>query len=63
VHGPEVFSDGGESFPRKLVPFLRELFAHGQVRLATRQGGEFHVETTTAGEELLAELEAEPDGR
>ena len=64
VHGLEVFSDSGEAVPRELVPFLHELFAHGQVRLAERQGGEpHHVVMTTAGEELLAELEAEPHDR
>jgi hypothetical protein len=63
VHGPEVFSDGGVSFPPELVPLMHELFAHGQVRLAEQQGGELHVVMTTAGEDLLAELEAGPDDR
>lgn len=57
VHGAETFFDGGEPFPRMLVPFLRELFAHGQVRPEEQQGSELQVVMTTAGEELLAELE------
>lgn len=60
----EVFSDGGKAFPRELVPLLRELFAHGQVRLAERQCREpLYVVMTAAGEELLTELEAGSDDR
>lgn len=59
VHGTETFFDGGEPFSRMLVPFLRELFAHGHVGLEEQQGGELQVVITTAGEALLAELETQ----
>lgn len=62
VGEPEVFRDGGGPVPSELVPFLRELFAHGQVRLEDQQRSESpRVVMTTAGEELLAELEADPE--
>ena len=58
VHELEGFSDASEAFPRELVPSLHELFVYGQVRLGAQLGSEPHrVVTTTAGEELLAELE------
>lgn len=63
VHEAETLFDGGEVFPRELVPFLRELFAHGQVRLEEQQGGELQVVMTTAGEELAAELETQLSDR
>jgi len=63
VHEAETFRDGGESLPHELVPLLRELFAHGQVRLGEQQGDEPLVVMTTAGEELLAALETQLDDR
>lgn len=59
AHGPEQFSDHGQPFPDVLVPFLRELFEHGQVRLEdTDDSGEpSRVVLTTAGAILLVELE------
>ncbi|MGB3438457.1 MAG: hypothetical protein WBA97_06850 [Actinophytocola sp.] len=63
VHAGETLLDGGAAFPHELVPFLRELFAHGQVRLGAQQGGDPQVVMTTAGEELLADLETRLDDR
>lgn len=61
---PGVFTDGGQPFPNQLVPFLRELFAHGQARLEEAQGREpSRVVLTAAGEELLAELEEQTERR
>jgi hypothetical protein len=59
VHEAETFLDGNELLSRELVPFLRELFAHGQVRLEEQRCGELHVVMTTVGMELLAELETQ----
>ncbi len=62
LSGSDAFSDGGRPFPGVLTPFLHELFAHGQVRLEEQQGREPpRAVLTTAGEELLAELEEETD--
>lgn len=59
---PDAFSDSGRPLPVVLVPFLRELFAHGQVRLQEGQGGgPPRVVMTSAGGELLAELENETE--
>lgn len=59
VRGRDVFSDSGQPFPCALAPFLRELFAHGQVQLERKPDGEApRVVITTAGEALLAELES-----
>lgn len=57
---PEVFRDRGEPLADVLVPFLRELFAHGHVRLDEAEGDAHRVVMTTAGAELLAELGDEP---
>ena len=58
LHEPDAVSDLEQSVPKVLGPFLRELFAHGQVQLGLQLGGEpLAVVMTTAGEELLAELE------
>lgn len=54
AHGARVFTDHGRPFPGILVPFLRELFDHAQVRLADDQEA---VATTEAGAALLTELE------
>lgn len=60
VREPNAFSDGEQPFARELAAFLHELFAHGQVRLDEQHGNEPpRVVMTTAGEELLAELEDE----
>lgn len=62
--GPGTFTDGGQPFPNLLVPFLHELFDHGQARLEESQGNEpSRVVLTTAGEELLAELEEQTERR
>ena len=63
VCGPDSFSDGGRPLPFGLNHFLRELFAHGQVRLEESPGGDRPqvVMLTSAGRELLAELESEPE--
>lgn len=60
VSGPDTFREDVEPFPAELVPFLHELFAHGQVRLEEQSGSAPpQVVMTTAGEDLLAELDEE----
>lgn len=55
---PDGFFDGGRPVPGVLVPFLQELFAHGQIQLEEQRGSRpARVVMSTAGEELLAELE------
>jgi len=61
VRAADEFADGDQPLPRTLVRHMRELFANGQVRLEEQPGiGPPLVLMTTAGEELLAELEDDP---
>lgn len=58
VCGPNTFLDDGRPFPGMLVPFLRELFGHEQVRLGEQhESGLPLVVMSGAGEELFAELD------
>ena len=58
AHGK--FRDRGGPFPDALTPSLRELLAHGQVRLDEQRGAEPPAIVPTAdGEAFLAELNAE----
>ena len=61
--GPDSFSYNGRPFLRALVPFLSELFDHGQVRLEERaeDAGPRRVLITESGQALLAELESTRD--
>jgi hypothetical protein len=56
-----LFTDRGQPLPDMLVPFLRELFDHGQIS-CDDNAGEAPVVITEAGAALLAELESKPDG-
>jgi hypothetical protein len=57
VREPDMFFDGGRPLRGVLVPFLRELFAHEQIRLEEQQEDRpSRAAITTAGENLLAEL-------
>jgi hypothetical protein len=48
----DTFSDDGQAFPSELAPYMREPFAHGQIRLEERQGSQPPcVAVTTAGTE------------
>jgi hypothetical protein len=64
--GPGIFTEPGRLFPRALLPFLEELFNHGQVRLDAEPEHDVppRVVITKAGEALLNEFEAstEPNG-
>ncbi len=60
VVGCRLFTDRGQPFPNVLVPFLRELFDHGQIS-CDDNADEAPVAITEAGAALLAELETKPD--
>lgn len=60
VRGTELWTEKARPFPRLLVPFVRELFDHGHIRVdkPDDEKPEQAVRITALGEAFLMELEA-----